>query len=98
MANKKSIAFFEAGSWYHRVKLLQEGDNEIFKKRRFSDGERSRGKLQEMRRRIQTGLSGLPCSSVLRYAVGRLPGLLAGTGLQRKDRRDNVAGSELCAV
>ena len=24
MANKKSVAFFEAGSWYHRTKLLQK--------------------------------------------------------------------------
>ncbi|MCC8103998.1 MAG: hypothetical protein LIP11_17710 [Clostridiales bacterium] len=24
MANKKSTAFFEAGSWYHRVRILQD--------------------------------------------------------------------------
>ncbi len=23
MANKKSTAFFEAGSWYHRIKMVQ---------------------------------------------------------------------------
>ena len=33
MANKKSIAFFEAGSWYHRVKLLQEDGTTKYSKR-----------------------------------------------------------------
>jgi len=37
MANKKSVAFFEAGSWYHRIKLLQEdGTTKYSKKGGFS--------------------------------------------------------------
>ena len=33
MANKNSIAYFEAGSWYHRVKLLQEDGSTKYSKR-----------------------------------------------------------------
>ena len=33
MANKKSIAFFEAGSWYHRIKLLQEDGTTKYSKK-----------------------------------------------------------------
>ena len=33
MANKKSVAFFEAGSWYHRIKLLQEDGTTIYSKK-----------------------------------------------------------------
>lgn len=37
MANKKSIAFFEAGSWYHRTKLLQrDGTTKYSKKGGFA--------------------------------------------------------------
>ncbi len=37
MANKKSVAFFETGSWYHRIKLLQEdGTTKYSKKGGFS--------------------------------------------------------------
>lgn len=33
MANKKSTAFFEAGSWYHRIKLLQEDGTTKYSKK-----------------------------------------------------------------
>lgn len=33
MANKKSVAFFEAGSWYHRIKLLQEDGTTKYSKK-----------------------------------------------------------------
>lgn len=33
MANKKSVAFFEAGSWYHRTKLLQKDGTTKYSKR-----------------------------------------------------------------
>ena len=33
MANKKSVAFFEAGSWYHRIKLLQEDGSTKYSKK-----------------------------------------------------------------
>lgn len=33
MADRKSIAFFEAGSWYHRVKLLQEDGTTKYSKK-----------------------------------------------------------------
>lgn len=33
MANKKSVAFFEAGSWYHRIKLLQEDGTTMYSKK-----------------------------------------------------------------
>lgn len=33
MADKKGITFFEAGSWYHRVKLLQEDGTTKYSKR-----------------------------------------------------------------
>lgn len=33
MANKKSVVFFEAGSWYHRIKLLQEDGSTKYSKK-----------------------------------------------------------------
>ncbi len=40
MANKKSAVFFEAGSWYHRIKLLQEdGTTKYSKKGGFMTAE-----------------------------------------------------------
>ena len=33
MANKKSIAFYEAGSWYHRIKRLQEDGTTKYSKK-----------------------------------------------------------------
>ena len=33
MANKRSVAFFEAGSWYHRIKLLQEDGTTKYSKK-----------------------------------------------------------------
>lgn len=33
MANKKSIAFFEAGSWYHRIKVLREDGTTKYSKK-----------------------------------------------------------------
>lgn len=33
MANKKSVAFFEAGSWYHRIKLLKEDGTTKYSKK-----------------------------------------------------------------
>lgn len=37
MTNKKSVAFFEAGSWYHRTKLLQkDGTTKYSKKGGFA--------------------------------------------------------------
>ena len=33
MANKRGIAFFEAGSWYHRIKLLQEDGTTKYSKK-----------------------------------------------------------------
>jgi hypothetical protein len=37
---KKTVAFFEAGSWYHRVKILQEdGTTKYSKKGGFATHE-----------------------------------------------------------
>ena len=33
MANKKSVAFCEAGSWYHRIKVLQKDGTTKYSKR-----------------------------------------------------------------
>lgn len=33
MANKRSVAFFEAGSWYHRVKILKEDGTTRYSKK-----------------------------------------------------------------
>ncbi len=33
MANKKGVAFFEAGSWYHRIKILQKNGTTKYSKR-----------------------------------------------------------------
>ena len=33
MADRKSVAFFEAGSWYHRIKLLQEDGTTRYSKK-----------------------------------------------------------------
>lgn len=51
MANKKSAAFFEAGSWYHRVKMLQkDGTTKYSKKGGFmtaKEAEESYRKCEE---------------------------------------------------
>ena len=50
--NTKSVAFYEAGSWYHRVKILKAIDKTYslcYNLRKDGDEERTEGILTESR-------------------------------------------------
>lgn len=49
MSNKKSSAFFEAGSWYHRIKiLLEDGTTKYSKKGGFRRKKKRRLAFENM--------------------------------------------------
>ena len=72
MANKKSTAFFEAGSWYHRIKILQkDGTTKYSKKGGFAtakEAEASYHKYEEEYKKYKT-LCNCTKSSITRFFI-----------------------------